>query len=305
MLGPPTGWHAEQLRGAAARQGYDLDIASYESIGASLSKSDSSGIASRRSQLSLSCEAGSISDYGAILTRTMAAGTFERITFRLAALHAVADQLVDQPIAIVNPPRSLEWSIDKFAALARLNGAGYPTPPTRIVQSRGEAMQAFEELGGDCVVKPIFGGEGRGVMRITDPQLAWYSFSTLDQLGAVIQVQSFIAPGGRDTRVLVVGDRVFGIRRRNPHSFRSNVSAGAVCEPIEVDGELAMTAKRIADLFGLVFASVDLIDNDHGPSMFLEVNAIPGWKGAQGVLDCSIADCVIETLATQSERAGG
>lgn len=305
MLGPPTGWHAEQLRAAAARQGHDLDIASYESISASISESNSGGPAPQRSQLSLSCESGSISDYEAILTRTMAAGSFEKITFRLAALHAVADQLVDRPIAIVNPPRSLEWSIDKFATLARLSGAGYPTPPTRIVQSRSEAMQAFEELGADCVVKPIFGGEGRGVMRITDPQLAWYSFSALDQLGAVLQVQSFIGPGGKDTRLLVVGDRVFGIRRCNQNSFRSNVSAGAVCHPIDVDSQLSLTAKRIAELFGLVFASVDLIDNDDGPPMFLEVNAIPGWKGAQNVIDESIAECVIETLATQSERVDG
>ena len=305
MLGPATGWHAEQLRGAAARQGYDLDIASYESISASLSECTSPDCPSDTSGVALSCESGSLSNYAAILTRTMASGTFERITFRLAALHAIADRLVDRPIAIVNPPRSLEWSIDKFAALARLSSAGYPTPPTRIVQSRSEAMQAFEELGADCVVKPIFGGEGRGVMRISDPQLAWYSFSALDQLGAVMQVQSFIAPGGRDTRLLVVGDHVFGVRRCNTNSFRSNVSAGAECKPLEVDHELYVTAKHIVERFGLVFASVDLIDNDHGPPMFLEVNAIPGWKGAQNVIDHSIADCVIETLATQSDKVDG
>ncbi|WP_182869662.1 ATP-grasp domain-containing protein [Rhodopirellula sp. JC639] len=294
MLGPDTGWHADQIRAAARRRGHHLDIASYESMAA--------GVANPGSPLSLCCDAGRMLDYDAILTRTMPAGSMEKITFRLAMLHAISDQLTPHRTAIVNPPRALEWSIDKFASLAKLAAAGYPTPPTRVVQSRREAMQAFEELGGDCVVKPLFGGEGRGVMRIRDAQLAWYSFSTLEQLDAVLQLQTFISPGGRDTRVLVVGRRVYGLRRSNERSFRSNVSAGATCQRFEVDATLEATARQITQRFGLVFASVDLIDNEHGPPLFLEVNAIPGWKGAQNVIDHSIADSVIEALETESER---
>lgn len=294
MLGPQQGWHADQLRCAARRHGHRLDVATYESISAQIGNAST--------PVKLSCETGTLSEYDAILTRTMPAASMEKITFRLAALHAVADQLLESSTAIINPPRALELSIDKFATLARLAAAGYPTPPTQIVQSRGEAMRAFEELGSDCIVKPIFGGEGRGVMRISDPQLAWYTFSTLDQLDAALHIQTFIPPGGKDTRLLVVGERVFGIRRDNPDSFRSNVAAGATCHKIDVDEVLAATAKRIATMFGLAFASVDLIDNESGPQMFLEVNAIPGWKGAQSVIGESIADQVIETLAAHSGR---
>ncbi|WP_372897003.1 RimK family alpha-L-glutamate ligase [Stieleria sp.] len=294
MLGPDTGWHAERLREAACRHGHRLEIAPWESIAAR--------VGDDQPPVSLLSDRQQLSDFDAILTRTMPAGSMEQITFRLAALHAIADRVTPHRTAIVNPPRALEWSIDKFACLARLAGAGLPTPSTRVVQSRREAMQAFEELGGDCVVKPIFGGEGRGVMRIRDAQLAWTSFSTLEQLGAVLQIQSFISPGGRDTRLLVIGEQVFGMRRHNENCFRSNVSAGARCQRIEVDGCLKATAKRITQLFGLVFASVDLIDNDHGPPLFLEVNAIPGWKGAQSVIDESIAEHVITALVAESER---
>lgn len=292
-LGPENGWHAEQLIAAAKRLGHQMEFASYESIAAS--------IGNPAETLALTCQAGRMLEFDAILTRTMPAASMEKITFRLAALHALADRLTDHKIPIVNPPRALEWSIDKFASLARLASAGYPTPPTRVVQSRREAMEAFAELGGDCVVKPLFGGEGRGVMRIQDTQLAWYSFSTLDQMDAVLQVQTFIPPGGRDKRLLVVGEKVFGLRRTNPHSFRSNVSAGAQSDGFEVEPALQSDAKRIAHLFGLVFASVDMIDNDHGPELFLEVNAIPGWKGAQSVIKESIAEQVISTMVTQSE----
>ena len=294
MLGPSEGWHAGQLRAAAKEMGHQLDISEYETVAAKIRPGSH--------RVELSCSQGELHDYDAILTRTMPAASMERITFRLAALHAIADGLTGRRIAIVNSPRALEWSIDKFACLARLKGAGYPVPPTRFVQSRREAMEAYEELGADCVVKPVFGGEGRGVMRITDPQLAWTCFSTLDQLDAMLQIQTFVSPGGKDTRLLVVGDRVYSFRRENSESFRSNVSAGARCLPFDANDDLSETAIRIARLFGLVFASVDVIDNDDGPAMFLEVNAIPGWRGAQAVKKESIAAQVIATLASESER---
>lgn len=294
MLGPPQGWHAEQLRQAASKCGHTLEISEYESL--------TSVACGPHVAQELRCDRGRLTDFDAILTRTMPAASMERITFRLAVLHAIADRVVESQTAVVNPPRSLEWAIDKYASLARLTAMGLETPPTRFVQSRVEAMHAFEALGGDCVVKPLFGGEGRGVMRISDPQLAWTTFSTLDQLDAVLQVQQFISPGGSDMRLLVIGERVFGVRRHNPNSFRTNVGAGSVTTRCEVDSQYAETARRVTTAFGLVFASVDLIDHDHGPPMFLEVNAIPGWKAAQQVIPQSIAEAMIETLAENSAR---
>ena len=38
-------------------------------------------------------------------------------------------------------------------------------------ESADEALAAFEALGGDVVVKPLFGSEGRGLVRVTDPEL--------------------------------------------------------------------------------------------------------------------------------------
>ncbi|MEL6106048.1 MAG: RimK family alpha-L-glutamate ligase [Planctomycetota bacterium] len=282
MLGPDEGWHARQLKDAAESAGHALQVASYESLAAR--HVDSSPV--------LTSEAGSLTDFDAVLTRTMPRGTLEQITFRLAVLH----QLEQQGVPLINPPRALEQAIDKFAALATLADLGLPTPPTQLVQSRDQAMMAFADLGGDCVVKPLFGGEGRGVMRVTDRELAWYAFSSLEQLGAVIQLQKFIPPGGRDTRLLVVGENVYGIRRENRSSFRSNVAAGATSSEITLTPELIETAKQITRRFGLHFGSVDIIDNDQGPDLYLEVNAVPGWRGAQRVAGESIADRIIETL---------
>ncbi len=243
---------------------------------------------------------GLLSDFDAILTRTMPAGSLEQVTFRLATLHSIAESTHAPRPTLVNPPRSLEIAIDKFATLARVAELGYPVPDTIVVQSRSEAMDAFAQLGGDCIVKPIFGGEGRGVMRVRDRELAWYTFSTLENLAAVGYVQRFVSPGGSDTRLLVIGDRVLGIRRSNQGDFRTNVSSGGKCEAIEPTDEQTTMARRICASIGLKFASVDLLDSDDGDAKVIEVNGIPGWKGAQRVLPINIAQQILHLLTAEA-----
>ena len=59
-------------------------------------------------------------------------------------------------------------------------------------------MAAFERLGGDVVLKPLFGSEGRGITRLQDEALALRAFKMLEQLGAVLYLQEFIAHEGFD-----------------------------------------------------------------------------------------------------------
>lgn len=291
VLGGGHGWHARQLADAASRQGCRMEFAGYESLAASLG---------RDSAPRLSGEAGPLADFDALLTRTMPAGGLETITFRLAVMH---DWQRGGGI-IVNSPRSLEIAIDKFATLAEVSRLGYPVPETAVVQSRGEALEAFRKLGEDCVIKPLFGGEGRGVMRVRDPELAWTVFSTLAQLGSVFYVQRFLPPGGRDERLLVIGDRVVGVRRTNEHDFRTNVGRrgdipGGQSTPFEPDSGQRQMALDITRHLGLRFAAVDLLPCDDGTVRVVEVNAVPGWRAAQQVLPMRIADWLTELLLGQ------
>ncbi len=283
-LGPGEGWHADRLRSAAERLGHRLVYAPYESLAASL---DGSGRHRGR------CAAGDLAAFDAVLCRTMPAGTLEQITFRLAVLHSMDAA----GVPIINPPRTLERAIDKYATLVQVASLGYRVPETIVVQSRKEAMEAFDALGGDVVVKPIFGGEGRGVMRVRDRQLAWYAFSTLDGLGAALYVQKFVPPGGRDTRMLVIGDEVFGIRRTNDRDFRTNVAGGAMGRAIALTPEQLVLARSVAKAMSLVIGAIDLIDCDTHGSVVVEVNGVPGWKGAQGCFEIDLAERMIRCAA--------
>ncbi len=279
-LGPDEGWHASQLRRATAQFGRELVYAPYESLAARLgSHGQSVGTSS----------AGDLASFEAVFCRTMPAGTLEQITFRLAVLHAA----FAAGVRIINPPRTLELAIDKYATLVLVASLGYPVPETIVVQSRKQAMEAFDCFGGDVVVKPIFGGEGRGVMRVRDRQLAWYCFSTLEGLGAVLYVQKFVPPGGRDTRMLVIGDDVFGIRRTNENDFRTNVAGGGIGRVIELSPPQVAMARNIAGAMSLMIGSIDLIDCDVHGGVVVEVNGVPGWKGAQGCLQVDLAERMI------------
>ena len=89
---------------------------------------------------------------------------------------------------------------------------------------------------------------------------------------------------------------MIGFRRENREDFRTNVRGGGRCLAIQPSDQQAEMARLICGSLKLTFASVDLIDADDGPPKVLEVNAIPGWKGAQSVCDFSIADQIVGLL---------
>ncbi len=288
-LGPGAGWHADQLRRAARLYGCRLEFAPYESL--------SVKIAAPRGQV-VTCEAGPVSDFDAVLLRTMPSGSLEQVTYRLAILH----RLEAAGVPVINSPGSLERAIDKYASLALIERLGYDVPPTAVVQSRREAMEAFRALGGDCVVKPIFGGEGRGVMRVREEPLAWTVFATLERIDAVIYLQQFIPPGGRDLRLLVIGEEVWGIRREAPTGWRTNVSQGGRSRAVTIDDGQRSRARHIATALGIEIGSVDLIDAEDGCPRVLEVNGVPGWKGAQAALGIELAEPMLGHIVRRLEK---
>ena len=157
-------------------------------------------------------------------------------------------------------------------------------------------MNGFEKLDGDVVIKPLFGSEGRGIMRVSNVDLALRAFKMLEQLGAVIYLQRFIEHEGFDYRLLVIGERVLGIRRRNNTDWRTNVSRGAVAEPLELDEHLVSIARTAATAVSAPLAGVDVLPSRDGRFLVLEVNAVPGWKALSTTLDTDVAGLVLRYL---------
>jgi ribosomal protein S6--L-glutamate ligase len=200
-------------------------------------------------------------------------------------------------VRVVNPARAIEAAVDKYLATAKLQAAGLLVPATIVCQTASDALEAFETLGGDVVVKPLFGGEGRGITRVSDAAVARRVFMALEQIGAVLYLQQFVPHDGVDWRLLVIGDEVLGMKRINPDDWRTNISLGARPAPLEVTVELAQLARRAAAAVGATVAGVDLLPARDGRLYAIEVNAVPGWRALGEVTGLDVASRVLAHLA--------
>lgn len=240
----------------------------------------------------------SVSDYDAVLVRSMPVGSLEQVIFRMDCLQV----LQDSGKLVVNSPKCMEVAIDKWLTLHRLQKVGIPVPNTVACQTREEALSALKSLGGDIVIKSLFGGEGRGMLRLQDADLAWRVFSTLQHTQSVIYAQQFYPHFGYDIRVLLVGDQHFAIKRiARQDDWRTNVARGSRAEPIRLDDANLDLARRAAravdgDTGSLSVLGVDLLPCRDGETLVLEVNAVPGWKGLGGALQVDVASEIIRQV---------
>ncbi|KYH40648.1 MAG: hypothetical protein AYL32_010760 [Candidatus Bathyarchaeota archaeon B26-2] len=236
-------------------------------------------------------------DLNAIIVRPIGRGSLEEIIFRMDMLH----RLERMGIFILNPPSAIERSVDKFYTLTLLEEAGLPVPRTAVTESADEALKAFQELGGDVILKPIFGSRGRGSTRISDFDVAERIFRAVSFHHQVLYLQEFIPHGSSDLRALVLGGQVLASMRRVADSWKTNVSQGAKPLPVDLDEDVEETAVKAAEVVGCKLAGVDIIEGPTGP-VVLEINSQPGWKGLQSTTTINIADKIVEYVIRRIKR---
>ena len=291
VLGKP-GWHADELCRALAERGHAGRVLPYEGSIASLGASSS-----------LSNGSAAILDADAVLARLIPGGSLEQLIYRLDALHWIEEH----GVPVMNPPRAIERSVDKFYTDARLREAGLPTPDTVVCERIDDAMPSIRAMlertppdGGEraIVIKPIFGSMGHGIVRVTDPDVAFRVLQSLDQIRAVFYIQRAIESGGRDVRVFVVGGRVIGAieRRADGGDWRTNVSRGGSASAFDLPSGWAALALRAVAAIGADYAGVDLLPSKDGGVFVLEVNGIPGWQGLQRATGIDVAGTVVDHL---------
>ena len=238
--------------------------------------------------------------FDAVIVRSMPLGSLEQVIFRMdLLLQAEADG-----IAVLNPPRALEACIDKYLTTARLAAAGLPVPRTIVCQTEQEAMTAFDRLGRDVVVKPIFGSEGRGMFRVSDPELAWRSFRTLERTQRTMYLQAFVPHPGYDIRAFVLGGRVLAAMQRwAQNDWRTNVTQGATTVVYRLSRDEERLALRAAQVLGTWVAGVDLFPGTNGERYVLEVNGVPGWRALAATVGRDIAKDLLRWLIDRQRGA--
>jgi RimK family alpha-L-glutamate ligase len=238
-----------------------------------------------------------LEDLDALIIRPIGRGSLEEIVFRMDMLY----KLQRLGFYVINPPEAIEHCVDKYDILAILEENGIPVPHTAVTENVYEALKAFDELGGDVVVKPLFGSRGMGSTRVKDLEIASTIFRNITFYHGVIYLQEFVHHGFSDIRAFVVGDRVVAAMRRVANSWKTNYSQGAKPESVTLDKAMEDMAVKSAKLIDCKIAGVDILESPRGP-LVVEVNSQPGWRGLQFVAKVNIADEIVNFIMSEVKK---
>ncbi len=266
ILGKKDAWYTAAIQNAFRARGIDVPCYPITALTASVGMNSfmrSSG--------------GSLDDFETLLVRAIPSGSLEQVIYRMDALH----RLENRGVQVINPAETIERGVDKYYTLTLAEDIGIRIPPTIITEKFEDALSAFDELGGDIIVKPLFGSEGKGMVRVTDKDAAYRLFRSIEMGRYIFYMQKYIPHGNRDIRLFVLGGKVMAAMTRKGKDWKCNIANGATGEPLTPDRELCEAGIRAAGMLKADYAGVDILPGDDGNYYLIEVNSIPGWRGLE------------------------
>ncbi len=280
VIGAPGAWHVGRIAAVAAGRGHEVDVVGWQALGAAVGAGPERFLPEE------------VERADAIVVRGMPAGRLEEVILRMDLL----GRLESRGTPVINAPRGLEAAIDKYLSLSRLAAAGVPVPRTIVAQDAPGIVAAWEALGRDAVVKPLFGSCGRGIERVATGADLDALLGNIATEGTATYLQERIDHPGWDVRVFLAGEESFTMRRRNPADWRTNLARGATAETFDLPTEWLALARRAATLLGVDVAGVDLLPDASGQPRVVEVNAVPGWRGLEGVTGRDVTAAVVRFI---------
>ena len=224
----------------------------------------------------------------AVFIRGIAGGTLQQITQRLNILHA----LKMLGVIVYNDGKSIERTVDKAMTSFLLHQAGIVTPKTWVCESRNHAHKIIVE-NAQLVIKPLFGSQGAGV-RLVKKDLPLPGDQFVD---GVFYLQEFIK-SPHDYRVFVVNNQAIAAMKRYGETWLHNAALGAKCESTNEADVLAI-ACQASLVLDIAYCGVDVIRDQNGKLLVLEVNSVPAWRGLQSVTKINIAQMLVDDLLSQ------
>ena len=208
ILGSSGGWHAQQLTDALAARGHEHRLVPVTRM---VGRID--GDVAIRTALD-GCDA--------VIVRGIPRGSLEQVIFRVDALHVLGRAACRASTARArSSARSTSSSPRRCWRAPACRRRGRSPASASRTRSRPST-----ELGGDVIVKPLFGSMGAGMTRVDDADVAYRVFHALELERAVYYLQETLA-GGRDLRAFVVGGRVLAAIERVGSGWRANLARGA------------------------------------------------------------------------------
>ena len=151
-------------------------------------------------------------------------------------------------------------------------------------------------------MKPLFGAEGRGIIRPRSLAEAGSAIREIASQQGVFYLQEYIDHGGSDLRLFVMCKEMLASMKgmATPGQWLTNISQGSSAESFAPGEDIEELALRAARAVGAEIAGVDILKGPDGAPRILEVNAIPGWRAISKVCGKDMALAVLDYV---TERA--
>jgi glutathione synthase len=187
---------------------------------------------------------------------------------------------------VVNRPSGLREANEKAFILR------FPelTPTTLVTQRPLDMLAFLDEQGGQCIVKPLDGAGGAGVLllRRDDPNLTSALELVSDFGRRYVMCQAYV-PAAKlgDKRIILIDGRPVGATLRVPKEgeLRGNIHVGANCVKTDLsprDLQICETLGPILRELGLWFTGLDVLGdyltevNVTSPTGIQEINRLNG-----------------------------
>lgn len=248
------------------------------------------------------------------------------------------DHLSEQGFMVINEPKFMDTACDKYKTSLLFSKYEIPQPRYCLVTAQDvedgmnslveklkliypnlvEYYNADEETKKSMkedvemqkyVIKILHGHGGTGIFLVHHGEV----LSVLQGLFAIapdeeLLIQRKEEGDGGDIRVHVItlgeNQTIIGAMKRKKlgDDFRSNISLGAVGEPVELSEEQKNIALKVAKISNLIWCAVDIMplvkdsNKEIGDNVVLEYNTSPGTDGISEVIGHNLMDYLFETI---------
>jgi tetrahydromethanopterin:alpha-L-glutamate ligase len=220
----------------------------------------------------------------------------------IAVKHDLVRLFEASGIPVMNTSDAIQNAANKFFSFYLFKRARLPIPRTVVTAEADVAVKAVETFG-SALVKPIFGSQGKGIVKLesSQPDLTVQLAALIEERG-MLYLQEFVPNPGRDIRVFVVGDEALAAiyRVSSTGAYVSNLSQGGTPVACTITDGIRDLAARAAKAIGADFAGVDLLEGEEG-LVVLEINGTPSGKGINRACGVDVTEAIVNRLFERLE----
>ena len=271
VIGDPASWETDRLSETIRSLAHEAVVIPPEECSLCLHKGQ---VTHRGQDLSL---------FDAVLAQSLGDVARPATRFRVHILR----HLERQGVRVFPRPDAIESTMDRYRMTLDLSQAGLPVPPTLVTEQIEHAL-LFLEAFGPSVFKPLFTSGGRGMAVLADPAEArGFLRAQADTGGLPFYLQQFIENPTNHMSVVIVGGRFLcAYTRPWAAPGREESASPSPHRLIHPSAEEIAIARCAARLFGLGFATVEMVDQGSG----LTIYDVSPWGNLRGPWEIGAID---------------